>query len=124
MRSPELRVKLKSLAAESLIIKREILRHRDDLIRKRLHLHRVHDVREESRATNVAYGFLNGLRYDEIEASCYYEPRWDRVRAMVKKYGTEGTAEERAAALDEWKQTYIDNKGMYRALVPQVEDVS
>ena len=114
MRSPELRVKLKSLAAESLIIKREILRYRDDLIRQKLHLHRVHNVREEARATNVAYGFLNGLAYGDIEASCYEEPKWHRVEAMVKKYGTEGTAEERIAALTEWRKTWIDNRGMYR----------
>jgi hypothetical protein len=85
-------------------------------------LHRVHDVREEARATNVAYGFLNGLAYGEIEASCYAEPKWDRVRAMVKKYGVEGSVEERLAAFEEWKQTYIDNKGMFRAVAEVQEE--
>jgi hypothetical protein len=118
MRSPELRVKIKSLAAESLIIKREMLRFRTtDPYRERLHLHRVHDGRDEQRATLVAYGFLNGLYYWQIEESAYKEPKWDRVAAMVKKYGTEGTAEERVAALQEWRKTYRDNRGMYRAEV-------
>lgn len=118
MRSPELRVKLKSLAAESLIIKREMLRFRTtNPYYERLHLHRVHDVRDEARATNIAYGFLNGLTYNEIEEVSYAQPKWDRVAAMVKKYGTEGTAEERVYALLEWKKTLRDNRGMYRAVV-------
>lgn len=123
MRSPALRVKLKSLAAESLIIKREMLRFRTtNPWYERLHLHRVHEVRDEARATNVAYGFLNGLSYSEIEASCYAEPKWDRVAAMVKKYGEEGTAEERVAALIEWRKTLRDNRGMYRAIEPVVRE--
>jgi hypothetical protein len=73
----------------------------------------VHDVREEARATLVAYGFLNGLSYDEIEQSSYKEPKWDRVRAMVKKYGEEGTPEERLEQLEEWRKTIRNNRGMY-----------
>jgi len=125
MRSPELRVKLKTLAAESLIIKREMLRFRHDSPYKvSLHLHRVHDVREEARATNIAYGFLNGLAYADIEQSSYEEPKWNRVAAMVKKYGTEGTAEERIQALLEWKKTTKDNRGMFRAVSPVIETIT
>lgn len=123
MRSPALRVKLKTLAAESLIIKREMLKFRTtNPWYERLHLHRVHDVRDEARATNIAYGFLNGLAYSEIEASCYAEPKWSRVADMVKKYGEEGTAEERVAALIEWRKTLRDNRGMYRAIEPVVRE--
>lgn len=125
MRSPELRVKIKTLAAESLIIKREMLRFRTtNPYYERLHLHRVHDVREEARATNIAYGFLNGLAYHEIETASYHEPKWDRVAAMIKKYGTEGTAEERIRDLKEWQKTFRDNRGMYRAEQVAIETMT
>lgn len=125
MRSPALRVKLKSLAAESLIIKREMLKFRTtNPWYERLHLHRVHDVRDEARATNVAYGFLNGLKYSEIEHSSYEQPKWDRVAAMVKKYGTEGTAEERVIQLIKWRETMQDNRGMYKAVDPVIETIT
>jgi hypothetical protein len=120
MKSPYLRVKIKSLAAESLIIKREMLKFRTtNPVYERLHQHRVVDVRKEARATIVAYGFLNGLAYHEIESASYEEPDWTRVSAMVAKYGTEGTIAERATALKEWRQTKRDNRGMYRPVIVQ-----
>lgn len=88
-----LKVKIKSLSAESRIIRQEELKSRGDL-RNSLRLHRVNDVRHETRATLIAYNFLRGIPYPRTEPNVlplnsFYEKRlWDRVETMVKKYGT------------------------------------
>lgn len=92
-----LRVKLKSLAAESKIIRKEELRTWGP-IREELYKHRTHDVRLEARATHIAYGLLRGKTRDEIEPRRYVgRPQYlidqmekylmARVDAMIKKYG-------------------------------------
>lgn len=81
-----LRVKLKSLAEEARIIRREELRSWGQL-RTELHLHRVKEVRSEARHTHLAYGFIRGLPLDRIEAKSETPPNWERVRKMVKRYG-------------------------------------
>ena len=96
-----LRVKLKSLAEEARIIRREEQRTHGAL-RAELHQHRIGVVRNESRATHLAYGFIRGLTREQME------PGWEarvkqwrqyttpfneekalmaKVDAMVKKYG-------------------------------------
>lgn len=85
-----LKIKLKSLAEESRIIRKEELRLKRagrgvEIDTLRLHRHKV--VREEARATHVAYGFLKGMSYDAVEPSAKSKPNWDKVVHMVKKYG-------------------------------------
>lgn len=82
-----LKVKLKSLAAEARIIRKEELRAHGDL-RTALHLHRVREVRAEARSTHLAYGFLRGRTHAMVEPNPTTIPNWDKVRVMVKKYGT------------------------------------
>jgi hypothetical protein len=88
-----LKVKIKSLAEESRIIRKEELRSKGTL-RNQLRLHRVNDVRSESRATLITYNFLRGISYKRTEPNPTYisshaEKRlWGRVETMVKKYGT------------------------------------
>jgi len=99
-----LRVKVLSLAAEAKIIRKEQnYRHRQrdhaiangygervaeyhDKVRAGLHEHRVTVVRNESRVANIAYGFLRGREYYEIEQYCYTTPNWKRVEELVMKY--------------------------------------
>lgn len=87
-----LKVKIKSLAQESRIIRQEELKSRGDL-RNSLRLHRVNDVRHECRATLIAYNFLRGTSYTRTEPNvlplCDYQDKklWQRVWAMVEKYG-------------------------------------
>lgn len=78
--------------------------------RQGLHEHRVHDVRDESRAALLAYGFLRGRPYAKIEAGCAEDPgpwnvarnnRWSRVRELVGKYG-EGDQRVILQKLAEW----------------------
>lgn len=87
-----LKVKIKSLAAEAAIIRHEEVRSRGDL-RSALRRHRQIDVRRECRATLLAYGYLRGKTYDQIEPGATSEPKWDIVTRMVKKYGTQAQAD-------------------------------
>lgn len=85
-----LKIKLKSLAAEARIIRRQELktrgaRHNDT--REALHLHRIHVVRAAARHTHLAYGFIRGKSYEQLERSCDHPPSWKDVAAMIKKYG-------------------------------------
>jgi hypothetical protein len=81
-----LKVKIKSLTAEARIIRLEEGRSRGAL-RASLRAHRQWDVRREQRATQLAYGYLRGRARVQIEPGAHTEPDWDRVKAMVKKYG-------------------------------------
>lgn len=99
-----LKIKLKSLAAEAVIIRNEELKARYSKrpevqeLREEMHKHRVKDLREESRATLLAYSFIRGKKYRDIEGRSdwgdtdpYVMQQWasrmDKVRAMVNKYG-------------------------------------
>jgi hypothetical protein len=98
-----LRVKVKSLAAEARIIRAEekrVLYRKPRTFRGRtvwagkpgqLHHelwdHRVNFLRAEARATHVAYGLLRGKTLDQIEPKSKSKPDWERVNAMLKKYG-------------------------------------
>jgi len=92
-----------SLAAEAKIIRQQEkqrakqLRHAlrfnyekaakyHDKVREGLYLHRIGIVREEARATNIAYGFLRNKQYSQIESFCYSTPDWKRVKELVLKY--------------------------------------
>lgn len=84
-----LRVKVKSLAEEARIIRREEQRTYGRL-REELHKHRVIDVRREARAANLAYGFIRGRTHEQMEGSRKTEPDWEKVRRLCKKYGPAG----------------------------------
>jgi hypothetical protein len=105
-----LKIKLKSLAAEARIIRLEELRTRGDL-RESLYLHRIMKVRRECRDTHLAYGFLRGRTYLQLERSCTVPPDWKNVARMVFKYGAVGSEKEAAAVLNDWKNgTFILEK--------------
>jgi hypothetical protein len=91
-RREALRVKLKSLAAEALIIRHEERRTFGSL-RESLYRHRMDVVRHEARHSHLAYGFIRGMKYEQMEATCDRSPDWERVRQMLKKYGPKGMVE-------------------------------
>jgi hypothetical protein len=68
-----------------------------------LRLHRTYDVREEARAAHVAYGFLRGRTYQQIEGAALTSPNWTRVQRLVEKYG-DGVLAERMQKFTEWKE--------------------
>jgi hypothetical protein len=90
-----LKVKILSLADESRTIRCEEL----TLInagkgaspdREGLYLHRINEVRPESRAALLAYGYLRGTPYRAMEnAATKSKPDWKRVASLIKKYGEE-----------------------------------
>lgn len=82
-----MKVKIKSLAEEARIIRREEKDPRNIRLRSSLRGHRTWKIRRESRAALLAYGFLRGSSYNEMESNPHNPPNWDRVRRLVKKYG-------------------------------------
>ena len=65
--------------------------------------HRTNEVRKEARSSFIAYGFLRGRSYSSIEQTD--KPvDWDRVEALVKKYG-EDDIRERMQRFAEWAET-------------------
>jgi hypothetical protein len=83
-----LKIKIKSLAEEARIIRFEEKKWpgpSDE--RYVLHDHRIKIVREEARSAQLAYGFLRGKPYRQIENSCKSAPDWKRVHQLIKKYG-------------------------------------
>jgi len=98
----ELKVKAKSLAAESKIIRIEELKLKRTPVRYKdkkvvdnivsLAEHRRWNVRNEARATHLARAFLAGKTYVSVESNCkdrHFLFQWilPRVISMVKKYG-------------------------------------
>lgn len=96
-----LKIKIKSLAVESRMI-----RHEERKLKKLgkgpetigLTLHRKSVVRKEARATLIAYGYLRGKSYEAIEPGVTTTPDWAKVKSMVTRYGTK----DQAAEFDSW----------------------
>lgn len=109
MKYPELKIKIKSLAEEARIIRSDERKHLDAsrADRKanrpfqknwdawgRLNTHRIFDVRIEQRATLIAYGYLRGKAYRQIEQAPHWlkapysrpGPDWTKITAMIAKY--------------------------------------
>lgn len=99
-----LKIKIMSLAAEARIIRaeeRKWPRERDIpkdqreeplqqarwRTREQLAAHRKFDVRTEARSALLAYGFLRGRAYRQIEQSCYEDPNSNRITELVCKFG-------------------------------------
>lgn len=86
-----LKIKLKSLADESRIIRREELRLSGGALRNELAVHRRGVVRYEARATHIAYSLIRGRTLEQIgeqpDALESSESLKAKVNAMVKKYG-------------------------------------
>ena len=97
-----LKVKVKSLAEEARIIRKEETniknlpkQYRDrsaDATLTSLTLHRKDNVRNEARATQLARAYLKGKAYSLIEHKCTDNYRFSyyivpRILSMVVKYG-------------------------------------
>lgn len=104
-----LKIKLKSLAAEVRIIKSQERKMRGPnwgacYQRSLLQRHRLDDIRPEIRATHLAYGYLRGRTVDQIESCAKTAPDWERVYAMVKKYGAYSQRDR--AKFDTWRNSF------------------
>ena len=56
-------------------------------VNRGLHAHRVIDCRKELRSSHLAYGFVKGLKYRQMEPLAYAQPNWDRIERLIEKYG-------------------------------------
>lgn len=84
-----LKIKLKSLAAEARIIRREEQRSHGAL-REEMHLHRARYIRQIARNTHIAYGLIRGRTLEQIEPHAQTEPDWTAIEKMIQKYGPKG----------------------------------
>lgn len=147
-----LKIKIKSLALEAETIRREekkykthyeylnalvtdvdrnafneaeVLIRRDATLNTRitLHEHRVNHVRKEARAALLAYGFLNGRAYVEIEGFTRTGFSWKRVEELVKKYG-EGDQRTLLQQFAEWRDNAQDHIDLTTLALsePEVQD--
>lgn len=100
-----LKVKIKSLADEARIIrKEERKRPGPSYHRTQLRYHRITVVKMEARAAQIAYGFIRGRRLEQLESK--FHCSWSRMRVLIRarrlvaKYGprTPGILEE----FDKW----------------------
>jgi hypothetical protein len=83
-----LKIKIMSLTAEARIIRAEEKKWPGEHdARLGLHRHRVHEVRPEARHALLAYGFLRGRDYRQLEFKAARAPDWDRVQKLVEKFG-------------------------------------
>jgi hypothetical protein len=81
-----LRVKIKSLAAEAVIIRQEARKTRGE-IKQGLNEHKKDVVRTHARHNLLAYGLLRGVHYSDIEAKCYEEPDFSKIITLAKRFG-------------------------------------
>ena len=124
MRREELRVKVRSLAEEARIIRHEerralgkerwASRHgkSSDGTYARLRGHRVHVVRPEARATQLAVAYLRGKPYAEVEGPTSSTPDWSRVGRLVLKYGP-WVPQRQASGIVETLQRWALGGGMF-----------
>lgn len=106
-----LKVKVKSLAAEARIIRKEEGKSKNIEVRLGLQCHRTYDVRREARAALLAYACVRGVPYSCIEKSSKTEPSWTRIQKLYEKYGDRDL---RFTSYSEWikqaKDYYESNK--------------
>jgi hypothetical protein len=100
-----LKVKIMSLAAEAVIIRKQENKAKRQTLWLRAHKkpeteiskvystwmdlkqHRRWDVRNEARSALLAYGFLRGTPYLKMEAKCHEIPDIARVKKLVNSFG-------------------------------------
>lgn len=85
-----LKIKVRSLMAESQIIRHQVSKlggKNWSYLASPLQEYRRVSLRAEARDTHIAYGFLKGRSYIEIESTVKRPADWDNIARMVKKYG-------------------------------------
>ena len=104
-----LKIKIKSLAAEAKIIRKE--ENKSKYFRGELEVHRKGTVRSECRHTLIAYGFLRDRPYAIVEPACKAKIDWDKVEAMVKRYGVCWTDD---LSTDTWRQEIAKQEARFK----------
>lgn len=105
-----LKVKIKSLAVEARIIRKEEQKPQNHEVREELHLHRTYDVRREARSALLAYACLRNMPYSRIEFAAISIPDWKRIERLIEKYGNKEASASYFQWLKEAKTYYASNK--------------
>lgn len=96
------KVNVMSLAAEAKLNRIEAnkakARNRKSVAYK-LDDHRRGHLRREARAANLAYAFLKGRDYKQVEAKCHEIPDWQRVERKIIQFGATRSDDE------SWQET-------------------
>lgn len=110
----QLKIKIKSLAAEARLIRHEENKRKRFIVAMEakdpaatahareewlsVKAHRRGGVRSEARHSLLAYGFLRGRAYAQLESKCHpgNEPNWDYVEKMLRRFspGFNGSLQE------------------------------
>jgi len=83
----QLKVKIKYLAEEARIIRLEERRAASRQLHEDLYRHRIDVVRYEARHCLLAYAFLRGKEYAEVEASAHDWPNFEKVDRIARRFG-------------------------------------
>ena len=81
-----LRIKIKSLAAEAAIIRKEANRTKGPT-KWGLNAHRTGTVRSEARLSLLAYGLLRRVPYNVMEKTCDEAPNFSKVADFARRFG-------------------------------------
>lgn len=76
-------------------------------IQQGLYLHRVNQVRKEARCGLLAYGFLRGNSYREMENFAWTQPNWDRVEKLAVRYSGK-TEQEVKQSFSQWRDEALE----------------
>ncbi len=83
-----LRIKIKSLAAEAAIIRKEANKT-NGMTKWSLNQHRTTIVREHARLNQLAYGLLRRVPYKVMEKKCDKAPDFKKVLELAVRFGEE-----------------------------------
>lgn len=117
-----LRVKICSLADEARRIRKEEKRAKDQgrtALIWSLSRHRKIDVRREARAALLAYGYLRGVPYRDMEKSCREEPDWGKVWRNVRRFSDRTDK----GKFKEWRETEAEEEEEVDAISVAERDI-
>lgn len=97
-----IKVNIKSLAAEAVIIRKQEKTTRNIPVRNSLHEHRVGKLRKEARHTQLALAALRNKSYSQIEKNAKTEPDWKKIIQKIKNHTND---EAVLAAVKSWCET-------------------
>ena len=83
---PAIRVNIKSLAAESIIIRKQVLKTKNVYVKNRLINHKRLVVRPEARLANLAYGFMTGKKRSDIEKKFFVEVDANKLLNKINRF--------------------------------------
>lgn len=98
-----LKIKLKALGAESRIIRHEELKRRGKHWASKgtqFYFHRIGLLRRTTRENHLAYGFLKGRTYRQLEQHPKTEPKWKNVLKHIEKFSVSSSTQRNS--FDEW----------------------